>query len=60
LYDDPNGLVDRVAWAIANPVEASGIADSLAAAVAPFEWSTVAPAYDRVLEGLAEGGKGDG
>jgi glycosyltransferase involved in cell wall biosynthesis len=60
LYNDPNGLADRVEWAIDHPVEASNIAGGLATAVAPFDRSIVAPAYDRDLEELAVGGRSNG
>lgn len=52
LYDSPEGLVDRVRWALEAAGEARGIAAELASAMAQYDWSVVAPRYDAVLAGL--------
>ncbi len=52
LYDEQSGPADRVAWAIEHAVEAARIVADLAAAVAPFDWSAVAPVCDEALERL--------
>ncbi len=52
LYDDTNGLVSRVRWAIGNRASATEIGSDLARTVDQYDWSVVAPAYDAVLESL--------
>ncbi len=49
LYQDFEGLVARLRWALANPTAASAIADELRPAAARFDWGELAPAYDRAL-----------
>ena len=52
LYDDAGALVSCVRWAFEHPMQAAGVAKDLAATVAKYDWSVVAPAYDAVLESL--------
>ncbi len=49
LYEDFDEMVARVRWAIENPSGASAIGQTLAKGVAQFDWSVVAPQYDRAL-----------
>ncbi len=51
LYDD-GGLLDRLRWALTHPVEAAGIAEAIRPALARYDWSVVAPEYDRRLAAL--------
>jgi glycosyltransferase involved in cell wall biosynthesis len=53
LYEDFDGLVERVRWAIENRAGAIDIGQELSTSVQPFDWSVVAPAYDATLERLA-------
>lgn len=52
LYDDADGLHDRLRWALTHRDEAAAVATSLRPAMAAADWSTVAPDYDRVLAGV--------
>lgn len=52
LYDDAGALLSCVRWAFEHPTEAAGVAKDLAATVAKYNWSVVAPAYDAALESL--------
>jgi glycosyltransferase involved in cell wall biosynthesis len=53
LYDDFDGLVGRLAQAIADPSAAAR--DALRASVRRFDWPRVAAAYDELLVGTARG-----
>jgi glycosyltransferase involved in cell wall biosynthesis len=53
LYDDAAGLVDRIAWALEHGSEAARLAAAMRPAVAGFDWSVIAPAYDALLGSLA-------
>ena len=53
LYEDAGTLVSRIRWPLEYPMEAARAAKDLAATVAKYDWSVVAPAYDAVLESLA-------
>jgi glycosyltransferase involved in cell wall biosynthesis len=53
LYDDVQGLVNRLRWALTHPAMVRGHADELRGAVARFDWSEMAPRYDGELAGLA-------
>lgn len=52
LYDGPEHLVERCAWAIDNRVAARELAAGLKATMAQFDWSAMAPEYDDRLERL--------
>jgi glycosyltransferase involved in cell wall biosynthesis len=52
LYEDFDGLVARLRWALTHTVEARRIAADLREAVARFDWSVMAPRYDAALESL--------
>jgi glycosyltransferase involved in cell wall biosynthesis len=52
LYDDAEGLLKRVRWAIEHREEAGSIASELASTVKQFDWPVVAPSYDAALESL--------
>ena len=52
LYDDFDGLVDRITWALGHGGEAAGIASALRPVMAPFDWSVVGPRYDDLLASL--------
>ncbi len=53
LYEDFDGLVERVRWAIERRAQAIDVGRELSASVQLFDWSTVARAYDVTLERLA-------
>ena len=53
LYDDFDGLLDRLRWALAHPAQRTHIAGALRAAVARYDWATMAPQYDAVMAKLA-------
>ena len=50
LYDDFDGLLDRLRWVLLHPDEACRSAAPLRDAVARFDWSALAPHYDQLLE----------
>lgn len=52
LYDDTRTLVSNVRWVLENRTEAIEIGNDLAKTVEKYDWSTVAPVYDAVLEAL--------
>ncbi len=52
LYEDGDGLFEKVRWAIDHCEEAAQIATDLAKTVRQYDWSEVAPRYDDVLENL--------
>jgi len=49
LYRGRAQLLARLRWALANPAAARIIGRDLAAAVAAYDWQTMAPLYDRRL-----------
>ncbi len=53
LYDDPDGLVARLAWALTHRAEAAAVAREVARAVARFAWPVVAGSYDRGMARVA-------
>jgi glycosyltransferase involved in cell wall biosynthesis len=53
LYEDFDGLVKSVRWAVEHRTAAAAVGEDLAASVQRFDWTTVAPEYDKVLESLA-------
>ncbi len=52
LYQDHDGLLEKVHWVIDHREEAAQITAELAETVQQYDWSVVAPAYDAVLEDL--------
>ena len=50
LYEDFDGLLERLRWALTHPDEARQAAAPLREAMARFDWRDVAPRYDRSLE----------
>ncbi len=52
LYEDHEDMAEKVEWAIDHRERAAEIAAELATTVQKYDWSTVAPAYDAVLEDL--------
>ena len=55
LYDDFDGLVSRLRWALTHPDEARRSAAPLREAVARFDWAALAPRYDQLLEEVRNG-----
>jgi glycosyltransferase involved in cell wall biosynthesis len=53
LYDEFEGLLDRLRRALTRPGEARQAARGLREAVACYDWSAMAPQYDALLAGLA-------
>jgi glycosyltransferase involved in cell wall biosynthesis len=53
LYDDFEGLLARLRWALAHPEQARTLAAELRPAVARFAWTEVAPRYDALLQDLS-------
>ena len=56
LYEGEADLTAKVRWALQEREAAATIAADLAAEMARFDWSVVAPQYDAALERLAAGG----
>jgi glycosyltransferase involved in cell wall biosynthesis len=52
LYDSPEQLSDRLAWAIMNPEPAQAVADRLSRAAAVYDWRQIAQRYDAEFVGL--------
>jgi glycosyltransferase involved in cell wall biosynthesis len=53
MYDDFEGLMDRLRWALTCPDEAQQACQGLAEEMAMYDWSAVAPRYDAHLSELA-------
>lgn len=53
LYEDEEGLLARLRWALANPEAARSVAQAMHPHVAAYDWTAVAPHYDAALAGLA-------
>jgi glycosyltransferase involved in cell wall biosynthesis len=53
LYEDFEGLLARLRWALAHPHQARVLAAELRPAVARFDWAHMGPRYDEVMEGVA-------
>jgi len=56
LYEDFEGLLARLRWALTNPEEARRSAAPLREAMTRFDWSALAPRYDRLLEEVRSDG----
>lgn len=52
LYASFEGLVERLRWALTHRQEARELAAGLQPVVRQYDWSTIAPLYDRELEAL--------
>ena len=52
LYEDFEGLVARLQWALANLEQAHAVAAALRPVVARFDWAELGPRYDQVLESV--------
>ena len=52
LYEDFEGLVARLRWALANPGQAHAVVAALRPVVARFDWAELGPRYDQVLESV--------
>ncbi len=52
LYRGFDALVDRLTWALTHPAERRRVGVALSEAVARFDWSQQAPAYDAALASL--------
>jgi glycosyltransferase involved in cell wall biosynthesis len=55
LYDDTRHLVDRIVDLLDNPAERSHITEALHCEMKRFDWSHVAPEYDRRIVSLTGG-----
>ena len=55
LYDDFEGMVAKLGWALSNPHHACEAAAALLPDVARFDWSKLGPRYDAALEALIAG-----
>ncbi len=53
LYQDDEGLLMRLRWALRHPDQARALSAQLRPAVAPFDWAVTGPRYDDALERLA-------
>lgn len=49
LYEDFEGLLARLRWALARPDQAHALAGELCPAVARFDWAEMGPRYDQAL-----------
>jgi glycosyltransferase involved in cell wall biosynthesis len=56
LYEDFEGLLARLRWALIHPDQARALAAELRPAVACFDWTEIAPRYDETLSVLAAAG----
>ncbi len=54
LYDDLEGLVTRLRWAVTHRERARAIARALRPIVASFDWAELAPRYDERLAALRQ------
>jgi glycosyltransferase involved in cell wall biosynthesis len=52
IYETPEQLVDKLAWAIECPGPARQLGRRLARAAAAYDWRSIAPIYDAEFEGL--------
>jgi glycosyltransferase involved in cell wall biosynthesis len=55
LYQDFDGLLAQLSWALTNPNVARSIAGELRSSTAQFDWTTMAPVYDRKFSRIAAG-----
>jgi glycosyltransferase involved in cell wall biosynthesis len=53
LYEDREGLLTRLRWALVHPDQARALAAQLRSAVARFDWAEMGPRYDEAMEGVA-------
>jgi glycosyltransferase involved in cell wall biosynthesis len=53
LYDDYEGLLARLRWALAHLDRARALAGELRPAVARFDWAEMGPRYDEALARVA-------
>ncbi|MCJ7551435.1 MAG: DUF3524 domain-containing protein [Anaerolineae bacterium] len=53
LYEDFEGLVAKLIWALTHPAAARETAERLASSVARFDWSKMAPVYDAAMSDVA-------
>ena len=51
LYEDFDGLLTRLRWALVHPDQARALAAGLRPAFDRFDWSRMAPLYDAAFEG---------
>lgn len=58
LYDNQEGLLGRLRWALTHVSDAAEVGRQLAAAALAFDWRVVAKKYDQVLAELAVLGGG--
>ncbi len=54
LYDDFDGLLERLRWVLTNPDQARRGASELREAMARYDWAQVGPRYDAALESLVD------
>ena len=50
LYDDFDGLIEHLTWALTHPKPRDRIASTLRSSVAPLDWSQMAPQYDELMD----------
>ena len=55
LYQDQDGLVQRLRWALTHTEEAATLAVEVATAVQQYDWTRLAPRYDAVLAEVVNG-----
>ena len=53
LYEDIEGLVTKLAWALTHPAAVRETAGRLASSVVRFDWPKMAPMYDAVMSNVA-------
>jgi len=53
LYEDFEGLVTKLAWALTHPAAARETAECLSSSVARFDWPKMAPMYDAAMSDVA-------
>jgi glycosyltransferase involved in cell wall biosynthesis len=52
LYDDFEGLLERLRWALTHPPEAGDVASRMRETVARFDWRVVASRYDEAMDAV--------
>ncbi len=57
LYRSEDEMLELLRWALQERTAAASVAGRLAEEMRRYDWSTVAPAYDRLLDELAAGRK---
>ena len=55
LYENIDGLVERLSWAISQPGRARALSEGLSSSVQRFDWAHLAPRYDEAMSAVEMG-----